>query len=227
MEDYSLEKCFEKLQRLAPRAFALWREMLEVNARAYEGLPADSCSVDGHAVAGAFRDFLQPYLSGPVLDIGCGPQAVPLYLSSYPQELVAGLDPLLSSEPHPFRFVQGVAEFLPWDAETFQVVVTATSLDHVLLLDRALQEIYRVLKPTGFFVTWVSFVEGACSYNPYNEDVEPQDCFHMIHFDRPWFERLLNDYFVMEREWAVNAQSTFLCFRRRHWNGKMVEGERK
>ena len=40
---------------------------------------------------------------------------------------------------HPFQFVQGIAEFIPFKDETFDYVISVTALDHVLLLDRALK----------------------------------------------------------------------------------------
>ncbi len=98
-------------------------------------------------MAELFGCFLAPLLHGTVLDIGCGPQPVPSYLANYPTESIAGLDPLAA--PHPFVFHHGVAEFLPWDDASFDLVITATSLDHVLLLDRSIDEFRRVLKPGG------------------------------------------------------------------------------
>jgi SAM-dependent methyltransferase len=184
--DYSFARCLARLRELAPAAWAAWEPLLEANARAYSGFPSDSCSVRGHPLAERFRGFLRPYLTGTVLDIGCGPQPVPEYLTNHPLEWVAGLDPLPA--PHPFVFVHGVAEFLPWPAGTFDTVVVATSLDHVLLLDRTFREIRRVLKPNGAFVTWVGFQPGAAPYDPYRADVRPVDQFHLFHFDRPWFE---------------------------------------
>src|SRR5437764_511881 len=69
LTDYSMADCCARLRRLAPRAFAVWHELLEVNAHAYEGFPIDSCSVSGHPMAEQFREFLRPYRNGAVLDI--------------------------------------------------------------------------------------------------------------------------------------------------------------
>lgn len=207
---YSLAGCLARLRELAPAACAAWERLLAVNADAYAGFPVDSCSVRGHPLAEKFRGFLRPYLAGAVLDIGCGPQPVPEYLAGYPTARVAGLDPLPA--PHPFVFVQGAAEFLPWADRTFDTVVVATSLDHVLLLDRALREIRRVLRPGGTFVTWVSFQPGAAAYDPYRPDVRPVDEYHLFHFDRPWFEAAVGADFAPVEMFDLMG-STFVSLR--------------
>ena len=208
--DYSLQACFAKLEKRAPIAFAHWHRLLEVNGQAYEGFPIDSCSVAGHPMAERFRAFLRPYLIGNVLDIGCGPQPVPHYLANYPVDRIAGLDPLAA--PHPFVFVQGASEYLPWADGTFDTVVAATSLDHVLLPDEVMKEIVRVLRPGGHFVTWVSFVPGAKAYDPYASDVAPIDAFHLFHFERQAFESLMNRYFVAGESYAIDGESSYWSF---------------
>ena len=208
--NYSLDRCIARLRELAPAACREWERLLEVNATAYAGFPTDSCSVDGHKVADRFRGFLRPYLTGTVLDIGCGPQPVPSYLAGFPTTWIAGVDPLAAE--HPFSFVQGTAEFLPWADGTFDTVVAATSLDHVLLLDVTFREIRRALKPGGVFVTWVSFVPGALPYNPYRPDVEPLDAYHLFHFDRDWFgAAVAADFDVIEM--FDDSGSTFVSLR--------------
>jgi len=211
--DYSLTQCFQQLEKLAPTAFRHWHRMLDVNASAYEGFPIDSCSVIGHPISDKFRLFLRPYLSGTVLDIGCGPQPVPQYLQNHPLELIAGVDPLMPQEPHPFVFAQGTAEFLPWADETFDTVVCSTSLDHVLLLDCAFAEISRVLKKNGTFVVWVSFLPGSKKYDPYSPDIRPVDAFHLFHFDREWFLSMLEERFCTLELFEVDASSHFGGFR--------------
>jgi SAM-dependent methyltransferase len=207
---YSMAGCVARLRELAPAACAEWERLLAVNATAYAGFPVDSCSVRGHPLAEKFRGFLRPYLTGAVLDIGCGPQPVPEYLAGHPTTRIAGLDPLPAL--HPFVFVQGTAEFVPWADRTFDTVVAATSLDHVLLLDRALREIRRVLRPDGTFVTWVSFQAGAATYDPYRPDVRPVDEFHLFHFDRLWFEAAVGVEFTPVEVFDLLG-STFVALR--------------
>jgi SAM-dependent methyltransferase len=203
-----LQTCFGQLQRLAPQAFAAWKELLEVNARAYDGFPLNSCSISGHEMAEEFRAFVKPYLRGAVLDVGCGPQPTPYYLRDYPPELIAGVDPLPPTAGHPFVFVQTLAEFLPWDDRTFSAVVVATSLDHVLLLDRALAEFHRVLRDDGHLLLWVTHLPGAAKYDPYRPDIRKVDDYHLFHFDRPWFEEAMSELFAANETVSFPGQET-------------------
>ena len=212
LEGYSLEACCLKLRDLAPDAYTVWKDLLDVNSWAYEGFPTDSCSVQGHPMAEEFKAFLGSYLHGTVLDIGCGPQPMPVYLGGYPPELLAGLDPLWPKQEHPFQFVQGVAEFLPWPDRSFDIVIAATSMDHVLLLDPALAEVRRVLKKTGHFIVWVSFIPGAVKYNPYRKDIKALDKYHLFHFDKPWFDQLMDKYFICRQSIRMDAESAFYSY---------------
>jgi ubiquinone/menaquinone biosynthesis C-methylase UbiE len=146
-----------------------------------------------------------------VLDVGCGIQEFPSYLDGLVIDRFAGVDPLASPVERKFEFVQSFAEFLPWENKQFDVVVAATSLDHVVSLDMALSEIKRVLRPGGYFVTWVGFVEGAKPYDPARPDISPVDRFHLFHFDREWFVELMARYFTLEEEFALDVESHFFA----------------
>jgi SAM-dependent methyltransferase len=211
---HSMDESFARLSTLAPAAFREWRQLLDTNERTYRGLPTHSCSVESHETANHFASFVSPYLSGSILDIGCGPQAVPSYLQGANLEYVAGLDPLLPYEKHPFVFAQGVAEFLPWEDNTFDTVLAATSLDHVLLLDKTFAEVVRVLVPDGHFLTWVAFIGGSEPYDPYKDGVVPVDDYHLFHFDRDWFESAVSEYFIVDESFHLEALgSSFYAFR--------------
>jgi SAM-dependent methyltransferase len=208
---------FDRLQQMAPQAYAVWRPLLDVNEGAYEGLPLDSCSVAGHPMATLFRFFLAPYLKGRVLDIGCGPQRVPIYLEDYPIEGLYGIDPLSEPIHHPFHFFEGLAEFLPWADSQFNLVVAATSLDHVLLLDEVFSEVRRVLSPDGMFVVWVSFIPGSEAYDPYQKKIKKVDEYHLFHFGREWFLTAIDPFFTIFEEFTFDSPktSTFLALRPR------------
>ncbi len=210
-----LQEYQSMLSSMAPMAYSQWMKLIEVNRKAYEGTPIHSCSVKGHLMADVFRDFIAFHLKGRVLDIGCGPQPVSWYLGDYPPHLISGIDPLMpEKEEHPFEFYQGVAEFLPWGDDEFDVVIVATSLDHVLLLDKVLREVHRVLKPGGRFLTWVYFVSGAKCYDPMSSDCAPVDQYHLFHFDKEWFEELMQHMFSVEEVFhlSVPAPSSFYSF---------------
>jgi SAM-dependent methyltransferase len=203
----SLEACMAELREAAPAAFDLWQRLSERAAAEYDALGQTSCSVTGHVLAEAFGGFVAPYLRGTVLDVGCGPQPLPVYLSDHPVELIAGIDPLLPVATHPFTFARGVAEMLPWDDASFDIVIAATSLDHVLLLDRSLDEARRVLRPDGRFLVWIAVVDGAAAYDPRAARVSAVDDFHLFHFGTDWAETMFESRFVIEEKF---------CFRPPH-----------
>jgi ubiquinone/menaquinone biosynthesis C-methylase UbiE len=137
---------------------------------------------------------LRPYAHGSILDIGCGSQPTPWYLSDYPSAWISGIDPISTAADHPFCFVQGFGEFLPWADEQFEVVVSGTSLDHYYLLDYGLKSAYRVLRRGGHFVAWITEFAGAPPYNPYGAKMPgPYDAEHLYHVDRTWFLPLMSN----------------------------------
>jgi SAM-dependent methyltransferase len=195
------------LEEMLPKAFPIWRRLFEAGKRVYESAPLGSLSVESHPGAAGFRGFIAPFVTGHVLDVGCGPQSMPSYLSGLPIQRLAGIDPLPGAAKK-FEFVRGFAEFLPWPDAEFDAIVCATSLDHVLSLDRTFAEFRRVLRKGGSILIWVGFVSGADAYDPIDNPVA-LDEFHMFHFDRPWFEeRVLKD-FRIEENFAFDSQSTF------------------
>lgn len=211
----------EKLECLAPAAFAQWAPLLDTNRREYEDVPDRSCSTGDHVGAHAFRRYVLGFARGRVLDIGCGPQAVPTYLADYPVQLLAGIDPLPPQEPHPFVFTQGVAEFLPWPDASFETVVIATSLDHVLLPDRVFAEIARVLSPDGRLVVWTSCLPDAAPYAPLAGHVAPVDEFHLFHVSQAGFEQMVASRFEIVDRLQATEQEFYYCLVP---HGRGVEG---
>ncbi len=202
----TLEEAFARLQAAAPESFPAFRACLDAGTRSYEGLPATSCSTGQHAQSLLFQAFLRPYLRGHVLDIGCGPQPVPSYLEGFPVGRIFGIDPISSSADHPFAFVPGVGEFLPFEDGVFDVLVSGTTLDHYFLLDRGIAEAARVLRPGGHFVAWIAEFAGAPPYDPYAGAAVPFDEEHMYHIDRAWFLPMM--------EQAGFATAEVIAFRR-------------
>jgi SAM-dependent methyltransferase len=91
-----------------------------------------------------------------ILDIGCGPRGSLEWATKAAERV--GLDPLIDTyrqlgiDQHAMRYVAGYAEHMPFAAESFDVVSSFNSLDHVDRLDRVIAEIKRVLKPGGLFL---------------------------------------------------------------------------
>lgn len=188
----------EKFKKLYPHLYEVWASAnFGGTVDAYREDPESSCAIEGRFNARLFAGFAAPYLQGRILDIGCGPYAVPTYLEGYPEEYISGIDPLEPFEAHPFEFVQGFAEFLPWQDDSFDVLIAATSLDHVLSLDLAFSEIRRVLKPGGLLLVWDWFGD---EYKPYRPEEQPPqliDKYHLFNFSEKWFEELISDHFTI------------------------------
>ncbi len=131
----------------------LWQKLQDNGQISYTLLPETNLSVGEREDVRRFKDFSQ--MRGTVLDIGCGPQAVPSYAQGYPGRFV-GIDPLPGSSDRAFAFVYAVGEYLPFRDETFDHVLFATSIDHFLDAEKVLTETFRVLKPGGVTTIWFS-----------------------------------------------------------------------
>lgn len=117
---------------------------------------------------------LLPSGGGRVLDLGCGPGAR-RDLTGAGFRYV-GLDVALTAGVQ----VVGRAESLPFGAESFDLVVAASSFEHFPDPWAAAAEVARVLRPGGTLVASVSFLE------PYHA----RSHFHMSHLG---VTRLLNE----------------------------------
>jgi ubiquinone/menaquinone biosynthesis C-methylase UbiE len=127
-------------------------EVLQRNGELeYEREPSSSLSVGEREDAAAFAAFCR--LSGVVLDVGCGPQTRPSYAAGFEGEFV-GIDPIDWGD-HDFQFVRALAEYLPFPDGTFDHVLFATSIDHVVDKPRALAEARRVLGLNGHVHVWI------------------------------------------------------------------------
>ena len=101
--------------------------------------------------------FFQELKGKKVLDVGCGTGRTISDLKKAGANVV-GVDPseeMLKIAKKKFSSVEmfaGEIENLPFEDESFDVVVTLFVIAHLKTLDKAFQEIYRVLKPGGVFI---------------------------------------------------------------------------
>lgn len=192
------EEALHRLEQVNPELYAVWRPLFENGAKSYVEERLGSCSHREHKYALLFGAYLEVYGHGRILDIGCGPYHLPSYLTTRNPAMLCGLEPLPMLEPAAFEVVRGFNEFLPWGDAQFDVVVSGTSLDHVMSLDLALQEVKRVLKHGGKYIVWLASVPGAEPFNEKSMNFTSIDKFHLFHFNRTWIEPLFEQYFYID-----------------------------
>ena len=88
--------------------WGLWEQLQANGAEVYDADPAGNLSVGERRGRPRVRGVRAA--DGRVLDVGCGPQALPSYSGG---DHFVGIDPLPGG-PREFAFVQGVAEYLPF-----------------------------------------------------------------------------------------------------------------
>jgi SAM-dependent methyltransferase len=130
---------------------AIWETLQANGLISYTTAPEFNLSVGIREDALGFKSFCR--LSGLILDIGCGTQYLPSYLPE--GGAVVGLDPFRGQQPRGFAFVQGLGEYLPFREGTFDHILFATSLDHMINPRRGLAEAERCLKPQGCLNLWL------------------------------------------------------------------------
>lgn len=190
---------WEKLGGLYPRIFPMYKTAFDNGLKSYQDTAniAASCSTWENEYAMLFRDYVSVYAQGRVLDVGCGPKEVPVYLRGYPVNLISGIDPLPVEGKSPFERVQGVNEYMPWPDGAFNTVINATSLDHVFCLTTALKETRRVMAKGGRFLVWLASINGAAEYKP-ESITAPIDKYHLFHFDQAWIDPQFERFFAIE-----------------------------
>jgi len=94
-----------------------------------------------------FFAFVRP--GGRVLDLGCGTGFNQCFLSN--GEAYVGIDPLRLKEStqYGFPFLLGMAEFLPFQDDSFDSAICIATLDHVGDPAMVISESLRVLRPGG------------------------------------------------------------------------------
>ena len=177
-----------------PRVYSLWKQRLQATKEAFVKTKVGNAAHVADPRSRLFRSLVEMYAAGRVLDVGCGVFGRPYYLTSYPAELISGLEPLAPFEAPDFELVQGISEYVPWRDESFSTVISASSLDHCMSLERSLAEMRRVLRPGGRLLLWIDSVPGAARYTPNEPRFEPADQYHLFHFDTVWFEPMLTEH---------------------------------
>jgi len=134
----------------------LWEKLQENGLISYTIEPENNLSVGARKDSRVFGAFCE--LDGVVLDVGCGPQVFPTYAEGFKGRFV-GIDPIRGEAKRNFDFAVAVGEYLPFQDQTFNQVIFAGSLDHVLNQEQVFEEVKRVLKPGGIINIWFGVPE--------------------------------------------------------------------
>lgn len=97
----------------------------------------------------AIKDILPNFNNGIEIGVGSGKFALPLGIK-------LGIEPSVEmrkiAESRGIEVIDGVAENIPFGDESFDLVLMVTTLCFLDNAKKAFSEIYRILKPEGFFV---------------------------------------------------------------------------
>lgn len=144
----------------------LLNKVLNNNAYlAYIDLKDSSLSMSYREDVKRFEKYIKDNTVGRrLLDIGCGPLDLPGYLefTNKSQIEVYGLDPIENTKFKGFRVI-GCAEFTPFQDNFFDIIIFATSIDHVCSVEKALRESKRILKENGKIIIWTGDTKIALS----------------------------------------------------------------
>jgi len=166
-----------------------WEKLQDNGLVSYVKAPELNLSVGFREDAEAFMNFCQS--SGLMLDVGCGMHTYPSYLPEGAD--VVGIDPLAGEKRRAFTFVKGIGEYLPFRDETFDHILYASSLDHIIDPKRSLADAARCVKANGRINLWIDGLS----------DEEPST-------NRTRFGR-----------YQILAQKGFSCLSRHGWFSKM------
>jgi len=149
------QRVFHKFQPKADAEFEFWRNTRETSGGALSNDHYEQLFTDQFGLTRAF------FVGKRILDIGCGPRGSLEWATEAARRV--GLDPLadryldLGIDEHAMEYCSARAESIPFPDESFEIVSSLNSLDHVDDLDATLNEITRVLVPDGSFLLEVEF----------------------------------------------------------------------
>ena len=165
-----------------------WEQLQENGLISYQKDPHHNLSVGERQDCKDFAQFCK--FNGLVLDIGCGPQTWPAYFRFYSEKThFIGVDPLVGEFPTKYPQFRAVGEFLPFATESFDHVLFATSLDHVIDPIKSLSEACRITKRSGAIDIWISEKNPGApkpktSHTWFEALEKPQKADDVFHFKR-------------------------------------------
>lgn len=160
-----------------------------------------------------------------VLDIACG-EGYGSNLLAASADHVIGVDIDLPTIKHAsikykrdnLSFVQGAIEKIPFETESFDLVVSFETLEHTTQHIRTIKELKRVLKPGGLLLISTPDKKAYSDIPGYNNP------FHKKELYQAEFEKLLSDHFSFHSLYYQNLQVSSLIMNTHSSSFKVYEG---
>jgi len=135
---------------------------------------------------------ISQYEGARILDVGCGPRGSLEWATMASRRV--GLDPLVGRyrrfriDQHAMEYVEAHSETMPFADDTFDVVMSMNSLDHVVDARRTAAEMVRVARPAGLILLLVSLDHDPTACEPLSLGIEVLDYFYGCTVE--WSQRL-------------------------------------
>ena len=169
----------------------------QINAQQYQGKAQQYLNSQVHATGEEFTKILKEVKpTDHVLDLGCGGGHVSYNIASYVQNVIAYdlSNDMLEIVRHTvqekqlknIKTQQGMAEQLPFQSASFDVVISRYSAHHWQDIHQAVQEIKRVLKPNGVFILIDTMSSNTPIFNTFLQTIEfIRDPSHVKNYSLP------------------------------------------
>ena len=186
-----------------------WQKSQDVTLEKYlrTGNPVGVFSYKGMKSAERLGEILKENIKGSCLDIGCGMLPRPAYMCEGIDWY--GVDPLDDGKEKDFKFKKAMAEKLPYEDNSFDNVLFATSLDHVVDIEKTLKEAIRVLKKDGLIILW-QFVIPERSYQEWQQTGEWFNQFHPFAFSHRRILEMFKDNKLIYLESIAVAENVYI-----------------
>ena len=186
-----------------------WRSLQAEAEKSYAVREVGHFSVDSYAPAKEYGAMLAGLTPGDFLDVGCGKLARPAYMLPDTGIRFFGVDPMRIESKRDFPHVRALGDFLPFQAETFDCVFFASSLDHAINPRKALEDAKRILKPGGTLSLWVTIrPEDRALQSWATRSTFFQSRYNALHnwaFTRVTVETLLSDLGFSNFDWRKTS----------------------
>lgn len=131
-------------------------------------------------------NFGQNYFTNKVvLEVGCGPNGIIHQLNDV--KYTIGLDPMdlheeLIKGNRYAPIIRGLGERIPFQDNSFDVILSFNSIDHSFNPRKVMEEIYRVLRPQGNFLLWIYVLREKFNFlQPILNKVDPPHPYHLTY----------------------------------------------